>query len=48
MIDEYNFLPFLNEGYILSVPDKDGPRNTIAAASLEGNMLLEAARDAQL
>lgn len=44
MIDEYNFLPFLNEGYILSVPDKDGPRNTFAAGPLEGHMLLDAAR----
>lgn len=46
MVDEYNFMQFMREGYVMTIPDKEGPRNAFAAGLMEGHMLLDGIRAA--
>ncbi|KAL4399738.1 triglyceride lipase [Malassezia pachydermatis] len=43
-LDEAEFLPFLRKGYIMTVPDKEGPLLAFAAGRMEGYMTLDSAR----
>ena len=38
------FLPYMSLGYIVSLPDVEGPKDAFGAARLEGHALLDAAR----
>ena len=44
MLDEAFFLQYLQEGYTMTIPDKEGPKNAFAAGRMEGYMTLEAIR----
>ncbi|WFD36902.1 hypothetical protein MCUN1_003793 [Malassezia cuniculi] len=44
MLDETIFMQYLNEGYVLTVPDKEGPIGAFAAGRMEGHMVLDGIR----
>lgn len=44
MLDETFFLQYLQEGYTMTIPDKEGPKNAFAAGRMEGYMTLDAIR----
>lgn len=44
MVDKYLFMPYLQDGYIMTVPDKEGPMNSFAAGLMEGHMVLDSIR----
>lgn len=44
VLDEAMFLPYLNEGYIVTVPDHEGPLDAFAAGRMEGHMTLDSIR----
>lgn len=43
-LDETFFLQYLQEGYIMTVPDKEGPTNSFTAGRMEGYMTLDSVR----
>ncbi|KAI3617031.1 hypothetical protein CBS9595_002940 [Malassezia furfur] len=43
-LDETFFLQYLQEGYIMTIPDKEGPKNAFAAGRMEGYMTLDSIR----
>ncbi|WFD34150.1 hypothetical protein MCUN1_000986 [Malassezia cuniculi] len=43
-IDQTIFTQYLNEGYVMTVPDKYGPLGAFAAGRMEGHMLLDSIR----
>lgn len=44
VLDETMFLPYLKEGYIVTIPDHLGPLNAFAAGRMEGYMTLDSVR----
>ncbi|WFD32415.1 hypothetical protein MSPP1_003462, partial [Malassezia sp. CBS 17886] len=43
-LDETLFLPYMEAGYVLTVPDHEGPLNAFTAGRMEGHMTLDAIR----
>ncbi|WFD45263.1 hypothetical protein MPSI1_003945 [Malassezia psittaci] len=44
ILDQTFFQQYLEEGYIMTIPDKEGPKNAFAAGRMEGYMTLDAVR----